>query len=144
MGIKIHKGVAITHLSWEESNRPFSQWERSFAIRVEEAFAEQVSDITSGMMLDWGVHLIDQIMHMISEKVISIHCNMCSMAYPEVDDSFRLTMIFDSGLTAIVEVATNNYITLPRWYVLGKTGTLQIDGWDGDGKIVHNMDNVGA
>ncbi len=93
-----------------------------------------------GMMLDWGVHLIDQIMYMIKEPVTNIFCKMYRIQYPEVDDNFRLTMTFKSGLTAHIEVSTNNYITHPRWYVLGEEGTLQIDDWDCDGKIVRCID----
>ena len=93
-----------------------------------------------GMMLDWGVHLIDQLMYMYSEKVVNVFCKMYSVHYPEVDDNFRLTMTFESGLTAHVEVSTNNYIRHPRWYVLGTKGTLQIDDWDAYGKIVRPVD----
>lgn len=93
-----------------------------------------------GMMLDWGVHLIDQIMYMIDEPVTNVFCKMYHIQYEEVDDNFRLTMTFKSGLTAHIEVSTNNYITHPRWYVLGKDGTLQIDDWDCDGKIVRCID----
>ena len=93
-----------------------------------------------GMMLDWGVHLIDQLMYMIDEKVVNIFCKMYSVHYPEVDDNFRLTMTFESGLTAHIEVSTNNYIRHPRWYVLGSDGTLQIDDWDAAGKIVKPLD----
>lgn len=93
-----------------------------------------------GMMLDWGVHLIDQIMYMVPQKVISVFCKMYKIQYPEVDDNFRLVMTFEDGLTAQIEVATNNYITHPRWYVLGENGTLQIDDWNCDGKIVRCID----
>lgn len=89
-----------------------------------------------GMMLDWGVHLIDQLMYMIPEKVTNIFCKMFSVNYPEVDDNLRLIMTFESGLVAQIEVATNNFISHPRWYVLGTEGTLQIDSWDCKGKIV--------
>ncbi len=90
-----------------------------------------------GMMLDWGVHLIDQIMFMYPEaKVTNVFCKMYSINYPEVDDNFRLTMTLSNGVTAHIEVSTNNYILHPRWYVLGTEGTLQIDGWDCEGKII--------
>ena len=65
---------------------------------------------------------------------------MYSIDYPEVDDNFRLTMTFESGLTAHIEVSTNNYITHPRWYVLGETGTLVVDDWNCTGKIVRCID----
>lgn len=99
-----------------------------------------IKRLGGGMMLDWGVHLIDQIMFMIDEKVTDVYCKMYSIDYPEVDDNFRMTMTFESGLTAQIEVATNNYITHPRWYVLGETGTLQIDDWNCDGRVVHCID----
>lgn len=99
-----------------------------------------IKELGGGMMLDWGVHLIDQLMYMIDEKVVNVFCKMYSIQYSTVDDNFRLTMTFESGLTAHIEVSTNNYITHPRWYVLGKTGTLQIDDWDCDGKIVRCID----
>lgn len=89
-----------------------------------------------GMMLDWGVHLIDQIMFMYPEaKVTNIFCKMYEINY-DVDDNFRLTMTLDNGVTAHIEVSTNNFIKHPRWYVLGTEGTLQIDDWDSEGKIV--------
>lgn len=95
-----------------------------------------INEKGGGMMLDWGVHLIDQIMYMYDEKVVNVFCKMYSVHYPEVDDNFRLTMTLESGLTAHIEVSTNNFITHPRWYVLGEDGTLQIDDWACGGKVV--------
>lgn len=89
-----------------------------------------------GMMLDWGVHLIDQIMYMYPDtKVTNVFCKMYEIHY-DVDDNFRLTMTLSNGVTAHIEVSTNNFIKHPRWYVLGTDGTLQIDDWDSEGKIV--------
>lgn len=99
-----------------------------------------VKELGGGMMLDWGVHLIDQIMYMVDEKVKSVWCRMFSIDYPDVDDNFRLDITFESGLLAHIEVSTNNYITHPRWYVLGTDGTLQIDDWNCDGKAVRCID----
>ncbi|MBO4356511.1 MAG: Gfo/Idh/MocA family oxidoreductase, partial [Clostridia bacterium] len=90
-----------------------------------------------GMMLDWGVHLIDQILYMTDEKVTNVFCKMYSINYPEVEDNFRLTMTMESGLTAHIEVSTNNFILHPRWYVLGTKGTMQIDDWACNGRIVY-------
>lgn len=89
-----------------------------------------------GMMLDWGVHLIDQMMYMIDEKVTNVFCKLYSVNYPNVDDNVRLVMTFESGVTAQIEVSTNNFIPHPRWYVLGKDGTLQIDDWACGGRVV--------
>ena len=89
-----------------------------------------------GMMLDWGVHLIDQILYMTDEKATNVFCKMYSVHYKDVEDNFRLTLTMESGLTAQIEVSTNNFILHPRWYVLGTEGTLQIDDWACNGRIV--------
>mgnify|MGYP004521569463 FL=1 len=92
-----------------------------------------------GMMFDWGVHLIDQMMYMVNEKVVNVFCKMYKIQYPEVDDNFRLTMTFESGLTAHIEVSTNNFITHPRFYILGTQGTMVVTDWDGTGRIVRKI-----
>ncbi len=90
-----------------------------------------------GMMLDWGVHLIDQILYMYpTVKVTNVFCKMYSIHYADIDDNFRLTMTLENGVTAHIEVSTNNFLLHPRWYVLGTDGTLQIDGWEATGKVV--------
>ncbi len=89
-----------------------------------------------GMMYDWGVHLIDQLMYMNTSKVVNVFCKMYNILYDEVDDNFHLVMTFEDGLTAYVEISTNNFISHPRWYVLGTEGTLQIDDWSCTGRVV--------
>lgn len=93
-----------------------------------------------GMMLDWGVHLIDQLLYLIDSPVSHVYCKMLSLEYPEVDDNFQLHLTFENSIDAQIEVATNNYITHPRWYVLGKNGSLQVNSWDCDGSIVRCID----
>lgn len=99
-----------------------------------------LKSLGGGMMLDWGVHLIDQIMFMYDNKVTSVFCKMFSIEYPEVDDNFRLDFQLENGPLVHIEVSTNNYITHPRWYVLGERGTLQVDDWDCNGRIVRCLD----
>lgn len=89
-----------------------------------------------GMMLDWGVHLIDRLLVMIKEKITSLHCNMSYVLGNDVDDGFRLTLNFESGKAAIVEVGTCNFITLPKWYMCGTTGTAIIEDWEMNGHVV--------
>ena len=93
-------------------------------------------ELGGGMMLDWGVHLIDQILYMSDARVTDVYCKMYSINYTDVEDNFRLTLTMSDGLTAHIEVSTNNFIMHPRWYVLGTGGTLQIDDWSCNGRIV--------
>lgn len=99
-----------------------------------------LKDLGGGMLYDWGVHLIDQMLYMVKDPVTSVYCQLLSLEYPQVDDNFHLQITFETGLVAQIEVATNNYIPHPRWYVLGKHGTLQIDDWACQGKIVRVLD----
>ncbi len=89
-----------------------------------------------GMMLDWGVHLIDQIMMMLPQKVTSVYCKMYSIHYKDVDDCFKLFLEFEDGITALVEVSTCTFIELPRWHVSGDKGTLLIPDWNCNGTVV--------
>lgn len=93
-----------------------------------------------GMMLDWGVHIIDQMLLMVKEKITSIYCKVNHVTNYEVDDGFTLILTFESGKTALLEVGTSNFIELPRWYMLGENGSVQIDDFLVHGKIVRITD----
>jgi len=82
-----------------------------------------------GMILDWGVHLIDQILQLIPEKVVKVSCDVTNITTDEVDDGFRLNLYFESGKTAYVEVGTYNFIALPRFYMQCKNGSAKIEDW---------------
>lgn len=89
-----------------------------------------------GMMLDWGVHLLDRLLFMVPEKISKVFCDMTHITNDECDDGFKMHITFESGLTASVEVGTCHFINLPLWYVAGKEGTAVINNWHCDGKIV--------
>jgi scyllo-inositol 2-dehydrogenase (NADP+) len=89
-----------------------------------------------GMMLDWGVHILDQMLFMVDEKIKKIYCKFTHVTNELVDDGFKAVLTFESGLTALLEVGTSNFINLPRWYVLGLNGSAVIENWKLDGKIV--------
>lgn len=93
-----------------------------------------------GMVLDWGVHLLDQLLHMIQEDVVSTYCMVSHITNDEVDDGFKAVLTFGSGLTAHVEVGTSNFIEMPRWYMQGENGTAVIQDWALHGKVVKVSD----
>jgi len=95
-----------------------------------------------GMMLDWGVHLVDQVLQMIPEPVVSVYAQLFSIHTPEVDDAFKLFLRFESGVTALVEVGTLHYLSLPRWFVCGDRGTLQVDDWSCRNRLVRPRDEA--
>lgn len=89
-----------------------------------------------GMMLDWGVHLLDRLLAMVPEKVTHVFCDLTHVTTSEVDDGFKLHLTFESGLTASVEVGTCHFAALPLWFVAGEHGTAVIDNWECTGKVV--------
>ncbi|MHA6532388.1 Gfo/Idh/MocA family protein [Paenibacillus sp. BAC0078] len=95
-----------------------------------------VKEQGGGMLLDWGVHLLDQLLFMIDSKVASVSSNLSFILGNEVDDGFDAVLQFENGIKAIVEVGTTNFITLPRWYVKGTEGTAIIEDWSLTGRIV--------
>ncbi|WP_150268377.1 Gfo/Idh/MocA family oxidoreductase [Paenibacillus tepidiphilus] len=96
-----------------------------------------------GMLLDWGVHLLDQLLFMIDSPVVSVSANLSFILGNEVDDGFEAVLQFGNGVQAVVEVGTTNFITLPRWYVKGLEGTAVIEDWSLTGRIVtRNNDSV--
>ncbi|MCL2410044.1 MAG: Gfo/Idh/MocA family oxidoreductase [Treponema sp.] len=93
-----------------------------------------------GMVLDWGVHILDQALQMVPEKVSKVYASLTYITTELVDDGFFVELTFENGLVFIVEVGTRNYINLPRWYVLGFEGTAVIEDFSRKGKIVRIMD----
>ena len=84
-----------------------------------------------GMVLDWGVHLIDQaIMINRDVPIESVYARLDYLYGGEVDDGCHIVLRFENGLVYTVEVGTCNYVILPRFYVRGTDGTAMIDDWD--------------
>jgi predicted dehydrogenase len=91
-----------------------------------------------GMVLDWGVHLLDQLLLMMGKtKLKTVYATITNVTNQLVDDGFTAHMVFETGCEAVVEVGTSNFINLPRWYMLGQNGTAVIEDWNLKGKIVY-------
>lgn len=82
-----------------------------------------------GMMLDWGVHLLDRLLYMIPSKVKSVYCHMTHVTNTECDDGFKAILLFENGMTAHVEVGTCNFENLPMWYMAGDKGTAMVESY---------------
>ena len=89
-----------------------------------------------GMILDWGVHLIDQMLQLIpNEKIVRIYNENTNITTEEVDDGFHLMLTFESGKRATVEVGTYNFIYMPRFYMQCKNGSAFIEDWQKNCKV---------
>lgn len=89
-----------------------------------------------GMIYDWGVHLIDQILFMMPEaKIKSVYADIKNVLHEEVDDYFKIIMKMDNGITAHLELSTYILEYQPRWLVGGDKGTMMVKSFACDGNI---------
>ena len=82
-----------------------------------------------GMILDWGVHLIDQMLQLIPDRITSVNCVNTHITNKEVDDGFRLNLLFEGGKSAYIEVGTYNFLPMPRFYMQCSGGSLYLSDW---------------
>ena len=61
-----------------------------------------------GMMLDWGVHLLDQIFCYKTESPEYLYCEYSHALGFDVDDGFNVKLGYKDGLTVNVRVDTNS------------------------------------
>ncbi|MBQ8663763.1 MAG: Gfo/Idh/MocA family oxidoreductase [Eubacterium sp.] len=94
-----------------------------------------------GMLYDWGVHLIDQILWMVPAKLCSIYADVRNVINFEVDDYFKLIFKFENHVTAEIELGTYLLTDKPNWFehhwfMGGNKGSVYSDGFNPQGKIV--------
>lgn len=102
-------------------------------------------EMGGGMLYDWGVHLIDQMLDMVDSEIDSLYADLRNIINDTVDDYFKIILKFKNKVTAEIELGTY-YLTPKRaWFIGGNEGSAIIDGFAGEGKIVrtaHLLENV--
>ncbi len=105
-----------------------------------------------GMLFDWGVHLIDQVLWMINSKITSVYATVKNVINFEVDDFFNIQLRFENGVQAEIELGTYYLKDQPNWFerhwfIGGNQGSAYVDGFHPTGKIVRTtglLQNVGG
>lgn len=105
-----------------------------------------------GMLFDWGVHLIDQVLWMIDSKITSVYATVKNVINFEVDDFFNIQLRFENGVQVEIELGTYylkdqaNWFER-HWFIGGNQGSAYVDGFHPTGKIVRTtglLQNVGG
>jgi predicted dehydrogenase len=94
-----------------------------------------------GMLYDWGVHLIDQILYMMNSRLVSVYADVRNIINKEVDDYFKILLRFENKVTVEIELGTYYLSDRPdwferHWYMSGNKGSMYADKFDPEGKIV--------
>ncbi len=92
-------------------------------------------DHGGGMLYDWGVHLIDQMISLIKKKPVKVYAHCMNDSLKECDLRSYVEMTFDDGLIVNVIVAAGVELATPRFTVIGDMGQLIIQ---------HNYDKTGT
>lgn len=94
-----------------------------------------------GMLYDWGVHLIDQILWMVPSELEFVYADIRNVINVEVDDYFKIMLKFKNKITAEIELGTYMLEDKPNWFehhwfMGGNKGSAYVDGFNPRGKIV--------
>jgi scyllo-inositol 2-dehydrogenase (NADP+) len=82
-----------------------------------------------GFLADWGPHLVEQMLDLTGQMPTSVTAELRSQLWAvEVEDYFHLRLSFPSGLLVTLEGTNNARLPLPRWFVVGREGTLTAEG----------------
>ncbi len=86
---------------------------------------------SGGILYDWGAHLVDQTLQLVSSPVVDVWCSIKYGGWGvDIGNYAKLVLRFADGTAA--EINTGNLVrkSKPRWYVVGDRGTLVKEGLD--------------
>ncbi len=90
-----------------------------------------------GMLFDWGVHFLDQILFMLGfDQVDKVSAQLTPVKTTDVDDYIFLSLQMKSGLNVRIEIGTFVLKEMPRWMLLGDEATAYIDDFSAEGGVV--------
>ena len=98
-----------------------------------------------GMLYDWSVHLIDQMIDLVHSEPESVFVDAINVRFPEVDDCNKILVRFKNGVRYQIVVDSWCYIGENRWHICGDDGTAVIPVWGGtEGKVIKaNIKEIG-
>ncbi len=95
-----------------------------------------------GMVLDWGVHLVDRLLCMIPSPVKTVYGRLSYALGAPVEDGFTIYLTFANGVEALVACTTDNYAPRAKFHLTGRRGTATVDDWEMNGKVVRRVEDA--
>lgn len=89
-----------------------------------------------GRWIDLGVHLVDQVLLLMPERVTSVYARM-NRDWPDaqVESACMVTIGFEGGRTCVIDVGSMTRIPKPKYHAVGTTGT-----WTKPGGLIDPQD----
>lgn len=79
-----------------------------------------------GQIMDWGAHLVDQANILGGFRPVTVFADLRTLVHSvDVDTHAKVTIRYDSGLVADVEVSCVSWLERPRWRIRGEAGALE-------------------
>lgn len=89
--------------------------------------------ISGGILFDWGAHMVDWILQIMSTEPVGVSGSLYSGAWgrsqDQIEDHGEVCIRFKTGATASAMVTTLGSVPKPRWRVFGSKGGLILPGW---------------
>ena len=90
-----------------------------------------------GMMYDWSVHLIDQMIDLVHSRPVDVFVDAVNVMFKEVDDCNKIIVRFANGVRYQIVVDSWCYIGENRWHISGDDGTALVPIWGStEGKVI--------
>lgn len=92
-----------------------------------------VKSAGGGMLYDWGAHLFDQVVQiMLPAKPKTVFATRYKGVWNDVDIDTQnnVTILFDNGACAQIDVGCISRFPRSRWLVRGEKGSLHLPDWD--------------
>ena len=84
-----------------------------------------------GILYDWGAHLIDQALQLVSEPIQQVYCHISNRHWPtDIGTHCQLLLKFANDVIFEIEISYLCHVKRPRWTVLGTQGALSKYGLD--------------
>lgn len=89
-----------------------------------------------GFLYDFGIHMIDQILCLFGMPR-AVFADLKHIYQKDVDDSFRLNLMYDDNLSVHIVADSWTFIEENRWHISGDDGTAVLPKWQhAEGSII--------
>jgi scyllo-inositol 2-dehydrogenase (NADP+) len=86
---------------------------------------------SGGILYDWGAHLVDHALQLVTEPVRSVTCDIQYREWgKEIGSYARILLRFANGVLYGIELGNLARYDRPRWLILGDRGSLVKHGLD--------------